>query len=299
MGRTRSSNSSSNLLWDNGALKVGHAHALAGGNCVRLAKQDIHLIRNRPSGGALIWRATQKLYDELRKKFWSDIATASGQDFRRGQAGRARTSAITSTAESRYLVEPNIKEGKRRLRRPADASTGSGNISIASTMRRTLVQHNVLHQRRIQDLPEGGSLPMGCARAAALPHRPRRRTFVLPTRSPNSLPSSASSTTRHATRWRISCAAYFLVAKDVGDLTRQSSALRWKCRTRSGRRHAGEHSCRGFLKAARARTTSSSWRRHRLNARADAFKRDPVNSSASFHVATPKASTSIPTRCAP
>ena len=55
------------------------------------------------------------MHIELRKKFWSDIATGSGQDFVDAKLAE-RDARHLRQGESRYLVEPNIKEGKGGLR---------------------------------------------------------------------------------------------------------------------------------------------------------------------------------------
>ncbi len=99
------------MLWDLG-LKVGHAtRSLA--ECVRLAKQDI-TIRTAILEARYLW-GDQALYEDLRKKFWSEVATGSGQDFVEAKLAE-RDQRHERQGESRYLVEPNIKEGKGGLR---------------------------------------------------------------------------------------------------------------------------------------------------------------------------------------
>jgi [protein-PII] uridylyltransferase len=56
-----------------------------------------------------------KVYDELRKKFWTEIATGSGQEFVTAKLGE-RDARHLRQGESRYLVEPNVKDGKGGLR---------------------------------------------------------------------------------------------------------------------------------------------------------------------------------------
>ncbi len=99
------------MLWDMG-MKVGHAtRSLA--DCVRLAKQDI-TIRTAILEERFLW-GDHALHDELRKKFWTEVATGSGQDFVDAKLAE-RDQRHTRQGESRYLVEPNIKEGKGGLR---------------------------------------------------------------------------------------------------------------------------------------------------------------------------------------
>lgn len=99
------------MLWDLG-LKVGHATRSLG-ECVRLAKQDV-TIRTALLESRFLW-GDSDLYDDLRKKFWNDIAGGGGQDFVEAKLAE-RDQRHARQGESRYLVEPNIKEGKGGLR---------------------------------------------------------------------------------------------------------------------------------------------------------------------------------------
>ena len=99
------------MLWDLG-LKVGHAtRSLA--ECVRLAKLDV-TIRTAILEARYLW-GDRGLYDELRKKFWNEVATGNGRDFVNAKLAE-RDQRHARQGESRYLVEPNIKEGKGGLR---------------------------------------------------------------------------------------------------------------------------------------------------------------------------------------
>jgi hypothetical protein len=59
--------------------------------------------------------ATAALYDDLRKKFWAEVATGNGRDFVEAKLAE-RKMRHSRQGESRYLVEPNVKEGKGGLR---------------------------------------------------------------------------------------------------------------------------------------------------------------------------------------
>src|SRR5215469_10918752 len=95
------------MLWDLG-LKVGHATRSLN-ESVRLAKQDI-TIRTALLEARFLW-GDKGLYDELRKRFWADVAAGTGQDFVAAKLAE-RDQRHLRQGESRYLVEPNIKEGK-------------------------------------------------------------------------------------------------------------------------------------------------------------------------------------------
>jgi [protein-PII] uridylyltransferase len=99
------------MLWDLG-LKVGHA-ARSLAECSRLAKQDV-TIRTALLEARFLW-GDRKLFDDMRKEFWADADARSGQDFVQAKLAE-RDQRHVRQGESRYLVEPNIKEGKGGLR---------------------------------------------------------------------------------------------------------------------------------------------------------------------------------------
>ena len=125
------------ILWDLG-LRVGHATRSLG-ECVRLSKQDI-TIRTAILEARYLW-GDRQLYDELRKKFWTEVATGNGQDFVEAKLAE-RGERHARQGESRYLVEPNIKEGKGGLR---DLQTlyWIGKYLYHVDDAAALVQHNV------------------------------------------------------------------------------------------------------------------------------------------------------------
>src|SRR3954464_1093749 len=99
------------MLWDLG-LKVGHAtRSLA--ESVRLAKSDV-TIRTAILEARFLW-GDVGLYEDLRKKFWAEVATGNGRDFVEAKLVE-RKERHNRQGKSRYLVEPNVKEGKGGLR---------------------------------------------------------------------------------------------------------------------------------------------------------------------------------------
>ncbi|MGI9386400.1 MAG: nucleotidyltransferase domain-containing protein [Methyloligellaceae bacterium] len=99
------------LLWDLG-FKVGHATRTVG-QCVRLSRADI-TIRTAMLDARLIW-GDRELFEELLENYGKNVVRGSGREFVEGklaeQDQRHERSGI-----SRYLVEPNIKDGKGGLR---------------------------------------------------------------------------------------------------------------------------------------------------------------------------------------
>ena len=99
------------ILWDLG-LKVGHATRSID-ECLRLSKAD-HTIRTAVLESRYIC-GYQPLFDELKSRFWKDIVASSGNDFVEAKL-KERQKRHSSAGESRYLVEPNVKDGKGGLR---------------------------------------------------------------------------------------------------------------------------------------------------------------------------------------
>ena len=99
------------MLWDLG-LKVGHATRNLD-ECVRLAKSDL-TIRTAVLEARFIW-GEESLFDELVERFDAEVAAKSGPEYIAAKLAE-RDSRHVRQGQSRYLVEPNVKEGKGGLR---------------------------------------------------------------------------------------------------------------------------------------------------------------------------------------
>ena len=98
-------------LWDLG-FKVGHASRTVE-ECIKLAREDYtirtallearHLAGDRP------------LSDELRRRYRKELADGTGPEFVAAKL-KERDERHARAGASRYLVEPNVKEGKGGLR---------------------------------------------------------------------------------------------------------------------------------------------------------------------------------------
>ncbi len=267
------------MLWDLG-LKVGHAtRSLA--ECVRLAKQDI-TVRTALLEARYLW-GDQALFDDLRKIFWSDIATGSGQDFVEAKLAERHARHLRQ-GESRYLVEPNIKEGKGGLRdlqtlywigkylyRVTDASDLiEKNVFTAEEYRifqkaEAFLWHVRVHLHYLMERPEERlSFDVQAGLAARLGYhdaeKPRRAVEAF-------------------------MRAYFLVAKDVGDLTRIFCAALEEQNKKA--RPSLRSMLPGFLKP-RAAGDVFYVEHGRLTAEPDVFRQDPVNLLRIFQVADAK-----------
>lgn len=98
-------------LWDMG-LKVGHSSRSLD-EMVREARGDI-TVRTALLEARYIWGDTA-LYDEAAARFKAEIQNGSARDFI-AQKLAERDERHRKMGDSRYVVEPNIKEGKGGLR---------------------------------------------------------------------------------------------------------------------------------------------------------------------------------------
>ena len=99
------------ILWDL-KLKVGHASRTVK-DCLRLGREDITirtaLLEHRYLTG------DKNLADELGEKLWSDLFRSTGPEFIEAKLVE-RTERHRRQGGQRYVLEPNVKEGKGGLR---------------------------------------------------------------------------------------------------------------------------------------------------------------------------------------
>ncbi len=99
------------FLWDLG-LKIGHSsRSLA--DMVRMCKSDL-TIRTAMLEGRYVW-GDQPLYDEAQSKFWAEVVQGTERQFVAEKLVE-RNERHKRLGDSRYVVEPNVKEGKGGLR---------------------------------------------------------------------------------------------------------------------------------------------------------------------------------------
>ncbi|MBS28265.1 MAG: [protein-PII] uridylyltransferase [Alphaproteobacteria bacterium] len=99
------------MLWDLG-LKVGHSTRSIE-DCVRLAKKDL-TIRTALLEARFLW-GDQDLFLEYRKTFREQVISGAAMEFVKGKLDE-RDSRHEKMGDSRYYVESNIKDGKGGLR---------------------------------------------------------------------------------------------------------------------------------------------------------------------------------------
>src|SRR6188474_889960 len=98
-------------LWDMG-LKVGHATRSVD-ECIRQAKADM-TIRTAVLESRFLY-GDQKLFDELMTRFDKQVVQSTGPEFVAAKLAE-REERHRRAGQSRYLVEPNVKDGKGGLR---------------------------------------------------------------------------------------------------------------------------------------------------------------------------------------
>lgn len=99
------------LLWDLG-FKVGHATRTVD-QCVKLGSEDVTICT------ALLdtWLidGDERLFENLQKQFREQVVSGNARSFIDAKMSE-RDQRHTRSGESRYLVEPNVKDGKGGLR---------------------------------------------------------------------------------------------------------------------------------------------------------------------------------------
>ena len=98
-------------LWDLG-FKVGHASRTVE-ECVRLSREDFTIRTSILEGRRLV--GDESLAAELLRRFRNDVVKGTGAEFVAAKL-KERDERHDRAGASRYMVEPNVKEGKGGLR---------------------------------------------------------------------------------------------------------------------------------------------------------------------------------------
>ena len=98
-------------FWDLG-LKVGQSSRSLD-EVVRMAKSDL-TIRTALLEGRYVW-GDRELYEEASARFWAEVVTGTEKQFV-AEKLEERNARHKKLGDSRYVVEPNVKEGKGGLR---------------------------------------------------------------------------------------------------------------------------------------------------------------------------------------
>ena len=206
------------LLWDLG-LKIGQSTRSVD-ECLRQAKSDL-TIRTALLEARYLW-GDQALFNEFKKRFDSDIVKGSAAQFVASKLAE-RDARHKRVGDSRYQLEPNIKEGKGGLR---DLHTL---FWIAKYIYRTddvgkLVDLGVLSAEESQrfDRAQKFLWTVRCHIHYLAGRAEERLTFDLQTEIGRRMGYTDHAGSRGVERFM---KHYFLVAKDIGDLTRIFCAI--------------------------------------------------------------------------
>ncbi|MBI3451498.1 MAG: [protein-PII] uridylyltransferase [Rhodospirillales bacterium] len=201
------------MLWDLG-LKVGHATRSLD-ECLRLAREDM-TIRTALLESRYLW-GDDKLFAEFRRRFFADVVKGNERAFV-GAKLTERNERHKRMGDSRYVLEPNIKEGKGGLR---DLHTLFWIAKYLHRVERVedLVVKGVLTAEEVAKFAKTQDFlwALRC-HLHYLAGRPEDRlTFDVQSEIGRRMGYTDHRGTRGVERFM---KHYFLVAKDVGDLTR-------------------------------------------------------------------------------
>ncbi|MCP4330457.1 MAG: [protein-PII] uridylyltransferase [Alphaproteobacteria bacterium] len=201
------------MLWDLG-LKVGHASRSVD-DCIRRALNDM-TIRTSVLEARYIW-GDQKLHNELRHRFGTEVIAGSEAAFAEAKLAE-RDARHQRMGDSRYVLEPNIKNGKGGLRDLHTLFWIAKYIYRVDDVR-DLVAKGVFTEKEAQDFAKAQNLlwTIRC-HLHYLAGRPEDRlTFDLQPEIAQRMGYTDHAGTQRVERFM---KRYYLTAKEVGDLTR-------------------------------------------------------------------------------
>ncbi len=201
------------MLWDLG-LKVGHATRSIN-DALRLSKEDL-TIRTSLLECRLLW-GNKSLYLDFIKRFEHEVVRSTGLDFVSGKL-KERDERHRLMGDTRYLLEPNVKEGKGALRDLQTLSWIARYLYKAKRIDELLIL-NVLTRDDISRFKKAAKFlwTVRC-HLHYLSGRPEERlSFDIQDEISRRMRYRNSNSSRGVERFM---KHYFLIAKDVGDLTR-------------------------------------------------------------------------------
>ncbi len=268
------------MLWDLG-LKVGHA-ARAVDDCIKRAKADQQILTNLLDARRIA--GDKPLFDNLMERLYREAIQGRERDYVTAKLAE-RDARHSKSGESRYLVEPNVKDGKGGLR---DLHTlfWIGKYFYHADSGEALVSAGVFDrsEARLFRKCEDFLWAVRCHLHFMTGRAEERLSFDLQREMAIRLNYTPHPGVRDVERFM---KHYFLVAKDVGDLTRifcnalevqhvKRTQVLSRFMQRFRRRRPGLVGDNGDF------VIESD----RLNVADDlAFERDPVNLIRLFHLA--------------
>jgi [protein-PII] uridylyltransferase len=261
------------MLWDLG-LKVGHSTRSAE-DCIRHARADL-TIRTALLEARWLW-GDQKLFDELQTRFRNEVMANSVEEFVEAKLVE-RDARLQQMGDSRYVLEPNVKEGKGGLR---DLHTL---YWIAKYMYRVadvgqLVDQGVISRSAATRFAKAQAFlwTVRCHLHYLTGRAEDRLTFDVQQEIARRMGYGDRAGSRGVERFM---KHYFLIAKDVGDLTRLFCSVAEEQQKRKPRLRLGA------LLFKRSTIEGFKLDGNRLNvSSADQFAKDPVAMVRLFHTA--------------
>ncbi|HET7717003.1 MAG TPA: [protein-PII] uridylyltransferase, partial [Bauldia sp.] len=267
------------VLWDLG-LKVGHATRSVT-ECIRLSRSDM-TIRTAVLEARYIW-GEKALYDDLVARFDAEVVKGTGPEFIAAKLAE-RDARHRQQGASRYLVEPNVKDGKGGLR---DLHTlfWIAKYFYRVQSREELVKAGVFSRAELQRFRKSEDFlwAVRCHMHFLTGRAEERLSFDIQREMAARLSYTTHPGLKDVERFM---KHYFLVAKEVGDLTRIFCAALEE--------HHGKPvpALNRFLRLGRKRRTkvpgSTDFviENDRITVADDkVFARDPVNLIRVFHFA--------------
>ncbi|WP_412050876.1 [protein-PII] uridylyltransferase [Hoeflea sp. Naph1] len=267
------------ILWDMG-LKVGHATRNVD-ECIRLSRSDM-TIRTAILEARFLCGA-QALFDDLSERFEKEVVEGTGPEFIAAKL-HERDERHRKAGDTRYLVEPNVKEGKGGLR---DLNTLFWIAKYFYHIRDTkeLVGLGVLSRREFNlfEKAEDFLWAVRCHMHFLTGKSEERLSFDIQRDIAAGLGYQDHPGLSAVERFM---KHYFLVAKDVGDLTRIFCAGLEDQQAKQAPGLTGAISRFANRPRKIPGTLDFLEDKGRINlADADVFKRDPVNIIRLFHLA--------------
>jgi len=199
-------------LWDMG-LKVGHATRSID-ECIRQSKADMTIRTSILEARYLL--GDRKLYDDLMARFEKDVVRGTAKEFVTAKLAE-REERHRRAGQSRYLVEPNVKDGKGGLR---DLHTlyWIAKYVYRVSEREELIEHGVYDRREYTRFRRCGDFlwAVRCNMHFVTGRAEERLSFDIQREVAMRLGYTEHPGQRDVERFM---KHYFLVAKDVGDLT--------------------------------------------------------------------------------
>ena len=199
-------------LWDMG-LKVGHATRSVN-ECIRQAKADMTIRTALLEARYLL--GDHKLFDELVARFDKEVVQGTAAEFVAAKLAE-REERHRRAGQSRYLVEPNVKDGKGGLR---DLHTlyWIAKYVYRVREREELIEHGVFDPREYRRFRRCGDFlwAVRCHMHFLTGRAEERLSFDIQREIAVRLGYTEHPGLRDVERFM---KHYFLIAKDVGDLT--------------------------------------------------------------------------------